>query len=221
MASTESSSTEKKPTGKFILFEGADRSGKTTQCGKLVQVLRNIFPDESFELWRFPDRTTPTGKLIDAYLRKEVEMDDRAVHLLFSANRWELAKKMQDTLESGTHIICDRYIYSGWVYTLAKQVPEITREWIKQCDNGLRAPDLAIFLDIDAEVLASRGGFGEERYETKERQEKVIQEFRRICTKEAMASTIYSIPIGSKDAEEVHAIVMKIVMSVCFPQSQT
>lgn len=37
------------------------------------------------------DRTTPIGKLIDSYLRSESEMDDRAIHLLFSANRWELA----------------------------------------------------------------------------------------------------------------------------------
>lgn len=37
------------------------------------------------------DRTTPIGKMIDAYLRSQSEMDDHAIHLLFSANRWELA----------------------------------------------------------------------------------------------------------------------------------
>lgn len=38
------------------------------------------------------DRTTPVGELIDRYLRKEVDLageDGRAIHLLFSANRWE------------------------------------------------------------------------------------------------------------------------------------
>ena len=41
------------------------------------------------ELWRFPDRTSPTGKMVDSYLRSQSELDDAAVHLLFSANRWE------------------------------------------------------------------------------------------------------------------------------------
>ena len=38
-----------------------------------------------------PDRTTPIGKMIDSYLRSQSDLDDRAIHLLFSANRWELA----------------------------------------------------------------------------------------------------------------------------------
>lgn len=37
------------------------------------------------------DRTTPIGKMIDAYLKSESELDDHVIHLLFSANRWELA----------------------------------------------------------------------------------------------------------------------------------
>ncbi len=41
------------------------------------------------ELWRFPDRQTPTGALINNYLETAGNLDDRAVHLLFSANRWE------------------------------------------------------------------------------------------------------------------------------------
>lgn len=41
------------------------------------------------ELWRFPDRYTAIGRMIDSYLSGETEADDAAVHLLFSANRWE------------------------------------------------------------------------------------------------------------------------------------
>lgn len=39
----------------------------------------------------FTDRTTAIGQMIDAYLRSTSELDDHAIHLLFSANRWELA----------------------------------------------------------------------------------------------------------------------------------
>jgi len=41
------------------------------------------------ELWRFPDRATESGKRINMYLLKQVEMSDEEVHLLFVQNRWE------------------------------------------------------------------------------------------------------------------------------------
>lgn len=48
------------------------------------------------------------GKLIDAYLASGKDLDDRAVHLLFSANRWECAKDIMAKLNAGTTIISDR-----------------------------------------------------------------------------------------------------------------
>jgi thymidylate kinase len=42
------------------------------------------------ELW-WLDRSTTIGQMIDGYLKSNVEMDDCAIHLLFSANRWEAA----------------------------------------------------------------------------------------------------------------------------------
>lgn len=75
------------PRGAFIVLEGADRAGKTTQCTRLVEHLRARGLDA--RLWRFPDRSTTIGRMIDAYLKSQAELDDAAVHLLFSANRWE------------------------------------------------------------------------------------------------------------------------------------
>ena len=45
----------------------------------------------SFSNLIYIDRTTPIGQMIDAYLRSTSELDDHSIHLLFSANRWELA----------------------------------------------------------------------------------------------------------------------------------
>ena len=75
------------PRGAFIVFEGADRAGKSTQCQMLVDHL--TASGVAAELWRFPDRTTAIGKMINAYLTSQADIDDAAVHLLFSANRWE------------------------------------------------------------------------------------------------------------------------------------
>jgi hypothetical protein len=73
--------------GCFILFEGVDRCGKTTQANRLVETLTQRGQPTVF--MRFPDRETTIGAQIDAYLRNAADLDDHAVHLLFSANRWE------------------------------------------------------------------------------------------------------------------------------------
>ena len=43
-----------------------------------------------------------------SYLAEGKDMDDRAVHLLFSANRWEAKARIEEVLASGRHIVCDR-----------------------------------------------------------------------------------------------------------------
>ncbi|KAH7318111.1 thymidylate kinase-domain-containing protein [Stachybotrys elegans] len=75
--------------GAFIVLEGLDRSGKTTQ----VKLLEQRFVEEGrpVKMMRFPDRSTTIGQMIDGYLKSEVEMEDHVIHLIFSANRWEAA----------------------------------------------------------------------------------------------------------------------------------
>ena len=66
---------------------------------------------------RFPDRETDIGRLISAYLEKASEIDDSAVHLLFSANRWEKRQAIQDALSRGHNVVMDRYAYSGVAFS--------------------------------------------------------------------------------------------------------
>lgn len=75
--------------GFLVAFEGGDRCGKSTQVTLTKEWLVQV-TGRPVELWKFPDRTTEIGKIINAYLSKTVELPDEAIHLLFSANRWEL-----------------------------------------------------------------------------------------------------------------------------------
>jgi len=77
----------KESRGALIVLEGLDRSGKSSQCSRLVSYLEG--EGLSAELWRFPDRTTNVGQMISAYLTNASQLDDHTIHLLFSANRWE------------------------------------------------------------------------------------------------------------------------------------
>lgn len=68
----------------------------------------------------FPNRSTEIGKTINSYLKNSKELNDQVIHLLFSANRWEYLKEMEDLLKAGTSLIVDRYSYSGVAYSVAK-----------------------------------------------------------------------------------------------------
>lgn len=76
-------------------------------------------------------------------------------------------------LAQGTNIVCDRYYYSGMVYSAAKHNPSLPLSWARGPETGLPRPDLVVFLDLKPEVARARGGWGEERYEKEEMQERV------------------------------------------------
>ncbi|EPQ61751.1 Bgt-4555 [Blumeria graminis f. sp. tritici] len=82
-------STSNMKRGAFIVIEGLDRAGKTTQVRRLCDKLYSL--GYNIKEIKFPvlDRTSPIGKMIDSYLQDSIQMDDHAIHLLFAANRWE------------------------------------------------------------------------------------------------------------------------------------
>ncbi|XP_010535478.1 PREDICTED: thymidylate kinase isoform X2 [Tarenaya hassleriana] len=163
------------PRGALIVLEGLDRSGKSTQCTKVVSFLEGL--GHSAQLWRFPDRTTSVGQMISAYLSNESQLDDRTIHLLFSANRWEKRSLMEEKLKTGTTLIVDRYSYSGVAFSSAKGLDV---NWCKSPEIGLLAPDVVLYLDISPEKAAERGGYGGERYEQLEFQRKVADVYRTL-----------------------------------------
>ncbi|KAI4671663.1 uncharacterized protein J4E88_005220 [Alternaria novae-zelandiae] len=167
--------------GKLIVFEGLDRAGKSTQCQMLVDDLQN--DGIKVRHMRFPDRTTPIGQMINSYLSGQSDQDDHVIHLLFSANRWEAVPSIQADLEAGTTIVVDRYYYSGCVYSAAKQNPSMSLEWCRKPEVGLPRPDLCLFLDISADDAAKRGGYGTEKYERKDMQDRVRELFETMMQK--------------------------------------
>ncbi|RKP01447.1 hypothetical protein CXG81DRAFT_128, partial [Caulochytrium protostelioides] len=154
--------------GAFIAIEGCDRSGKSTQVQRLQEVLDQAGID--YEIFRYPDRSTPSGRILDTYLKGEVQLDDHALHLQFSANRWESCAKLRSVLAAGRTVICDRYLYSGIAYSAAKG---LDRVWCRMPDVGLPRPDLTLFFDLPPEKAKDRGGYGDERYEQLAFQQKV------------------------------------------------
>lgn len=76
--------------GAFICFEGIDHSGKSTQARRVAERLAAEPGCAGVRVVTFPDRTSPTGVLINGYLTDKTKtLDDHVVHLLYAANRWE------------------------------------------------------------------------------------------------------------------------------------
>ncbi|RSH87192.1 Thymidylate kinase [Saitozyma podzolica] len=162
--------------GAFIVLEGLDRSGKSTQVAKLVDRLNQT--GHKARLQKFPDRTTAIGKMIDAYLQSQAELDDRAIHLLFSANRWECAEAIKRDLANGMTIVADRYAFSGIAFSAAKGLPFT---FCLNPDAGLPLPDLTLYLTVPPEVASTRGAYGVERYENLDMQTRTREQFAAVA----------------------------------------
>ncbi|KAL2413199.1 Thymidylate kinase [Exophiala dermatitidis] len=166
------------PRGLLVVIEGLDRSGKSSQCQHLFDSLR--LQGKKARYVKFPDRTTPTGQMINSYLTGQAQQDDHSIHLLFSANRWEAIRSIHDDLLAGVTVIVDRYSFSGAVYSAAKENPDLTLDWAWNPEIGLLKPDVLFFLDISAADAAKRGGYGAEKYETEKMQARVRTLFKEL-----------------------------------------
>ncbi|KAF9666280.1 hypothetical protein SADUNF_Sadunf16G0213200 [Salix dunnii] len=194
--------------GALIVLEGLDRSGKTSQSSRLLSYLEGL--GHSTELWRFPDRSTSVGQMISAYLSNKSHLDDRTIHLLFSANRWEKRvtvevslyknfdyQKFQDSNElfsrsdGFTQIsLMETQLKNGITLIIDRysysgvafsSAKGLDIEWCKAPEVGLLAPDIVLYLDIPPEKAAERGGYGGERYEQLEFQRKVAKCYQAQC----------------------------------------
>ena len=190
--------------GAFIVLEGLDRSGKSTQVRRLAEYLEGggIKTAKS----GFPDRSTAVGSLIEKYLQEEEELDDAAVHVLFSANRWEVVEGLKKRLAAGETVVCDRYAFSGVAYGCAKG---LSVEWCKNADRGLPAPDAVLYLDVKADVAGKRGGYGEERYEKEAFQSKVRVAFEELWRED---EGMWHVIDASRSEEDVARQVCRCVL---------
>lgn len=156
---------------KFIVVEGLDGSGKTTQSKALAKALGGN--------WMcFPERRTFYGKLIDAWLKglwsaqpkgPDAEdweasrafidahgkiLDGAVFQALQTLNRLELAKFIEH-IKTGARdpLVCDRYWMSGYAYGSADGLDS---ELMVKVHTLLPEPDLCLLIDCPVEVVEAR-----------------------------------------------------------------
>jgi len=108
--------------------------------------------------------------------------------------------------------VIDRYYYSGMVYSAAKNNPSLDLKWARQPDEGLPRPDVCVFLDISSKDAAKRGGYGEEKYEKKEMQDRVRELFNSL--REGPEKDDFVTVNGGNSLVKVHEDVIRVVEGV-------
>lgn len=171
---------EKKGTrGKFIVFEGTDGSGKSTQLKSLVKYLE----EKGYPCYETHEPTdSPFGAVLRSCLTGRIVADEHAIAAMFAADRLDHIQNpfngILKKLDEGINVFCDRYYLSSFAYN-GGFVP---LDWVIALNAPAREmlkPDLTVFLDIDPEQSMKRvSKRGEtERYENLERQKRIRQNY--------------------------------------------
>lgn len=157
----------------FIVLEGLDGAGKSTQVGMLTRFLGER--GRVVEFLHFPRFDAPVyGELIARFLRGEFgrvgDVNPYLVALLFAGDRAEAKAMIQRWLDEQRWVITDRYVYSNVAYQCAKlhgaDERNKLRDWILDLEfnhNDLPRPDVSLFLDVpftftEERLRASREG---------------------------------------------------------------
>ncbi|KJP87572.1 thymidylate kinase [Plasmodium fragile] len=211
MDSTNSSTNDDtKKKGKFIVFEGLDRLENENKMtfsnfvGKIdsVEIASRALEEEKCGSppFVFP-KETPTGQIIAKYLKMQTDMTNETIHLLFSANRWELMGEIKSLLAKGVWVVCDRYAYSGVAYSAGAL--KLSKAWCMNPDQGLIKPDVVFYLNVPPNYAQNRSEYGEEIYEKVEVQKRIYETYKNFSQED------YWINLdGTKNIDDIHQDVV-------------
>ena len=197
----------------FVVFEGLDGSGTTTQIGLLensyLQKQQTRAEGRLSCLPPFYKTCEPTngsiGKLLRSALQKEITLDPKTIALLFAADRNEHVYApggIAERCSRGELVVSDRYLPSSLVYqgiTCGEALPE-------RLNMDFPGPELLIFLDIDSETAQNRmtaRGAKREIFEDLEFQILVRQRYKALLPQLSAGGVKVEIIDASLTEEEV------------------
>ena len=141
----------------YIVFEGIDGAGKSTQ----IQLLKEWLENNGFRVETLVEPTnSEVGKLIRKILQHPDATTDRVqktLGLLFAADRMLIINEIEDKSKI---FISDR----SFISSLAYQEP---KEWIEILNKYAKKPDLLILLDLDVKKSVARTS-GDDTFENEE-----------------------------------------------------
>lgn len=165
--------------GRFVVFEGGEASGKSTQSALLAEHLGAVATRE-------PGGTELGERLRELLLAPATgELDPRTELLLMAAARAEhVARVIEPALAAGRDVVCDRFSASSIAYQghgRGLDVDEVAR--VSRWASAGVEPDVIVLLDVDDATRRARLGAGRDRLEAAGRafHDRVADAFRQLA----------------------------------------
>lgn len=202
-------------TGKFIVFEGIDGSGKSSHAVLLKERLEK----EGYRVFLTQEPSDgEAGKLLRRCLTGQSDLPEQAIAGLFMTDRIDHilnpATGLLKHIKEGEVVLCDRYYFSSFAYN-GMYAPV---EWIIEINRIAREnlrPDLTVFLDIRPETFLSRteGRGAKERYEKVEVLNKVRENYFKAfdLLPDERVAVVDNTRALSEAAEDVYRAVKKVL----------
>ncbi len=197
--------------GKFIVFEGLDGSGQTTQSRLLADFL--IRKGKEVFLTKEPTANSSFAQKIRQALFKEIECSPEQLQIWFAKDRKEhLENEILPALEVGKIVISDRYFWSSFAYGMAQG---LKLQWLIDLNNEFLMPDLTLLLKVRPEICIQRiiwRGVSKTLFENKEYLARVWENYETIAIN--FFPNYITILDGEKDIQEVFSEVKAILQSI-------
>ena len=149
--------------GAFIVLEGVDGAGTTTQVRLLAERLRarGLRVHTTAEPSQGPIgkllRRALSGTLVEGDAPVPARPSWQTLALLFAADRLDhLAREVEPELAAGAIVVCDRYDHSTLAYQSVGGGGHAAMPWLRELNRHARRPDLTLVLDVPAAVAAER-----------------------------------------------------------------
>ena len=137
----------------FIVIEGIDGAGKTTQLQELHRWMEARYECSVHTTGEPTNR--PIGRLLKDALQRRVELDGICHALLFAADRIDHVKtEIESRIKRGVPVLCDRYFLSSFAYQWREMPGEL--DWIESINARAIHPHLTLLIDAPAEVCMER-----------------------------------------------------------------
>jgi dTMP kinase len=204
-----------RPAGRFLVLEGLDGAGTTTQSRLLGERLRAA--GRKAHVTAEPSGG-PVGSLLRQVLQKRINggagdgFDAHALALLFAADRLDhLSAEVLPRLAAGEDVVSDRYTLSSLAY---QSITTGDAAWVEEINGRARAPDLTIFLRVRPGLaLGRRRGAGTtpELYEVDAFQRQVALSYERAVSSLQAAGQRIEVLDGEQPVEVVAEAVDRLV----------
>jgi len=195
--------TGQRKNGAFICIEGLDGCGKTTQAKMLVKYLRRRGFDA---VYTTEPSAGKVGKLIRRFvLDRQRRVSTALEALLFAADRVDhVESQVKPLLKQGKIVVCDRYIYSSLAYQGAAG---LDLEWIDYINRFALKVDLALFLDVEPEMVVERLKTKKSVMETVRNLRKVREVYLRLVQQQRLVALD-----GNRSVGEVSESILETVL---------